>query len=301
MSQAVARQLSFGGTVFDKNNNLNLQRMKKFLLLIVVLISTLVLSGQTALPYFSGFDSAPTQAGWNQQRTGSTANPGWYYVGIQAYSTPSCLYHGYPVGGSSLTVDWFISPSFDLSGGGSLDSLRYKFSGFGVPATNDTVALYLLNGSATPSLATKTMLYDFRGANYSNDDTWRKLNSIAITPTPGLSYIAIKYVTIVNWLDVRFDNVRLSGSGATGVPEVGKGNSIRVFSDPETNHLRLVSTGKTEARYMLEVISVSGETAGTMEMNANEPAVFNGPAGLYFYRLYSADKMLVQSGKFIKM
>src|SRR5688572_18629963 len=87
---------------------------------------------QTTLPYYSGFDNAAEQSGWVTFRKGSTANGAWSVASFGAYSAPNSLSHNYPVGGSTPTDDWRVSPGFNFSNGGMIDSIRHNFSGFGM-------------------------------------------------------------------------------------------------------------------------------------------------------------------------
>ena len=176
--------------------------MKEFLLSASILFS-LSAAAQTSLPYFTAFDNAGQQSGWTEYRLGEeNAFYEWNYSTMQPYTAPNCLAHNYPVGGENLLDDWFVSPEFDFSGGGMLDSLHHAFSGFGVPGAGDTVAIYLLHGSQDPAVATKTLLMDFRGADYTGDGAWRRLDPIAIPAQSGESYIAIRYSTIINHFGV---------------------------------------------------------------------------------------------------
>lgn len=201
------------------------------------------LYAQTALPYFSGFDNATQKNGWQIFRKGDPALNNWQYAATVPYSGTDCIYHGYPVGGSVATDDWFVSPPFTITSNGKLDSLRYSFSGFGVPAVGDTLAIYIIKGNADPALATtKTIIHDFRGDKYTNDNTWRLLSNITIPQTTGTFYIAIRYKTINNWLDVKFDNFRVSGGGTTGVGKTDyQANALRVFPNPAKDMLNITA------------------------------------------------------------
>ncbi|WP_118972360.1 T9SS-dependent choice-of-anchor J family protein [Taibaiella koreensis] len=188
-----------------------------------LLLLTAQSKAQIALPYFSGFDNDAQKNGWQQFRKGVASSYQWNYTATAAFSAPNCLAHNYPVGGTDTTNDWFVSPPFNLSTGGKLDSLRYAFSGFGVPGAGDTIAVYLLKGSPDPAVAAaRTLLYDFRGEHYSSDNVWRNLTSISLPPTSSVCYIAVQYRTVANWLDTRFDNVRISGNTPISIPSTGK-------------------------------------------------------------------------------
>jgi len=179
-------------------------------------------SAQVALPYYSGFDSPTEIDYWQMYRLGATpVYYQWSYTTGSPFSPTQALYHGYPVGGTTPTDDWYVSPGFDFSAGATLDSVRRAFGGFGLPATADTVAVYLLSGSPDPALATtKTMLIDFRGSNYSNDYAWTLVDPVDIPATPGTSFIAFRYKTVANWLDVKFDNIALRSKKITAIDPV---------------------------------------------------------------------------------
>lgn len=193
-------------------------------------------AAQTALPYTTGFDSPAEQAGWQLFRLGvsGSSKPYWVYSGFLPFSGSSCLSHNYPVGGTDPTDNWFVSPQFNFSDGATIDSVRRSFRGFGQPAAGDTVALYLLKGDPDPSKATgKVLLYDYRDTAYSNDDTWYKTRPVDIPATSGKSYIAFRYRTVVNWLDVKFDNLSVRRKIPAGSQPVRPAlSSVHYFPNP---------------------------------------------------------------------
>lgn len=171
------------------------------------------INAQTQLPYYSGFDNAGETQGWTQYRRASTISSSWAVGTQQPLSGTSCLLHYYPVG--EPTVDWYVSPPFQFPNGGTIDSLSFAFTGFSSqPGNDDSVYVYVLRGSADPSQATAmSPLLAFKGANYVNDNTWRDTAGIFIPGwTASSSYIAFKYKSENSWLDVRFDNLRISGN-----------------------------------------------------------------------------------------
>lgn len=195
---------------------------------IALLITTISLSlavtnevkAQATLPYFTGFDNATHKAGWQIIRKGAVEPSKWEYTTQLPFSGTESISHAYPVGGTVAMDDWFVSPSFNIPAGGFLDSIRHSFSGFGTPAAGDTVAIYLLTGNADPALATsKVMLYDFRGTNYNNDMTWKQTLNLTLPPSAAACYLAIRYKTVNNWLDVKFDNIRIRGKAPTAINE----------------------------------------------------------------------------------
>jgi hypothetical protein len=192
--------------------------MLRNLLLLPAILTffTITLTAQEDLPYYSGFDNATERAGWQIFRTGEDALANWSIATVGGFSPTSCISHDYaPSTGATVADDWYVSPGFLIPAGGSLDSVRYLFSGFSVPADDDTIGIFLLTGSQNPELATSiTLLADFRGDLYQPDATYRLLNSILLPATQETAYIAIRYrnsQVSSSWLTVRFDNVAISG------------------------------------------------------------------------------------------
>ena len=258
--------------------------MKKLITLVVVSSFFFFSSvGQTALPYFTGFDNTAEQAGWTLFRKGSTISSPWAYS-LQSqlpYSGPKCLVHYYPV--SEQTLDWFVSPPFDFSSGGKIDSIRFAFTGFSPnPANADTIAIFLLTGNADPDLATsKVQLIDFRNTNYVSDDVWRDTANVIIPASPGLSYIAFKYKGSSSWLDVRFDNLALSSSISAPVALFTVPSKTNCIS--QTVPFTDVSSGNPTSWYWQFI----GGTPATATV-ANPVIVYNSP-GTYTVSLSSSN------------
>ncbi len=218
--------------------------MKSSFLIMAALSALSLTEASAQTHYATGFDTPTQKQGWQMFRKGATdINNEWTFGTVLPYTAPACLYHNYPVGGATPTDDWFVSPVFQFATGGKIDSVRTHFSGFGVPATADTLAIYLLVGSPDPALATqRKLLYDYRDAHYANDNTWRKTDPIAIPNTPGSAYIAIRYRTVSNWLDVRFDNLAITSNTATGLSDVRKNDQGFVcYPNPAHNSIEIRS------------------------------------------------------------
>lgn len=269
-------------------------KKKHLLITTIILTFTLFSTAQTPLPYYSGFDNAQQQAGWKEYELGATDDTyHWALTGFNAFTPPSCLAHYYPVGGSQQTDDWYISPEFDFEQGGLIDSLRYSFTGFGTPNTGDTIALYLLTGSDNPDQASaKIVLYNFTDSNYTNDDVWRKLDSLEIPPTSGKSYLAFRYTTVNNWLDVKIDNLSISGMGTNALDQLQANPGVSVFPNPTNNYLNInwekgpVKPGITildgRGRIMIE------NAVSKQFINSVQISVSDLTPGIYFLQLTDA-------------
>lgn len=276
---------------------------KNLLLLAFALVALSNIKAQLALPYETGFDDVAEQTGWVEYRKGVIGQfQEWTYENSLAYSAPNCLIHYYPVGGTIPQDDWFVSPSFTITNGGILDSLRYHFAGFGTPQAGDTISVYLLNGSQDPDLATSSsVLVQFTGANYQNDNTWRLLSPISLPSQAGNCYIAFRYKTISNWLDVRFDNVGISRISGVGLDESNSTN-IQVFPNPVSDHqfqVQLDDSNIDDTHLSMRFYNNSGQlvysTPITDHILIDLPLV----EGFYSYQLIKESETPIALGKLV--
>jgi hypothetical protein len=185
--------------------------MKKILLALCLLVGYCHAFAQTATPYYTGFDNAAQQAGWQTFKKGNTVKPGNFimdpYAGCP--SAPNAAGHNYPIGGANPAMqNWFVSPMFDFSGGGNIDTIKVEiFALLGLKA-GDEFSIYLLNGSPDPALATVTLLANLtKMANTSG--VFKDTFNFAIPPTTGNSYIGFKYMATNNWFSAFFDDLRI--------------------------------------------------------------------------------------------
>ncbi len=271
--------------------------MKKtiiFYLMCRILFSVLNSTGQVSLPYFSGFDDASQQAGWAEFKTASTQFSHWGYGSFDPFSPPNSVGHDYsPSTGITVTDNWFVSPGFSIVYGGVLDSVRYKFSGFSVPQTGDTIAIYLLNGSQNPASATtKTLLFDFRDAEYITDNTYRIKTNITLPASNGLSYLALRYRNSncsVNWLTVYFDNIAINGAGAGFDENVPI--ETQVFPNPSNGVFSLSSSDDLKSMIILTL-------TGQIVYQATDPenSIFDLsdiPKGVYIAKIQNNNKLFM--------
>lgn len=243
-----------------------------------------------SLPYVTGFEDLMPVTDWQLIRKGDAADPHyvWKTDNTIRFEGNLSLYHGYPVGSSDVTDDWYVSPAFSLIDGGKIDSVRHHFTGMGTPVAGDTVAIYLLKDNPDPALAsTKTLLYDFRDTKYKKDFTWYQTKGIAIPPTTGKTYIAFRYRTINNWLDVRFDNVGISANKPSSIASVYKqGADFTVSPIPAINTLNI----NTEIAFQwIEFYDVAGRMMKRQEFQPGID-VSGFPAGRYTLVLSDAQQ-----------
>ena len=204
------------------------------------------LHAQVSLPYYSGFDSAAERNGWNIYRLSEAAIGNWSIAGVGGFSAPSCISHDYsPSSGATLVDDWYVSPGFLLPSGGTLDSVRYAFSGFSVPTIGDTIGVYLLLGHQDPASAYSIIeLQEFRDADYQNDNVFHLLSGITLPPTNEMAFIGIRYRNAdasSRWLYVRFDNIAVSET-TTSIDVSPNQNHLAIYPNPTTDNLTIAHT-----------------------------------------------------------
>lgn len=259
------------------------------------------LKAQLSMPYVTGFDTPDEKAGWAQYRKGIIGQfQQWDYETAQSFSAPGCLAHNYPVGGTDPMDDWFVSPAFNITAGGTLDSLRYYFSGFGTPQAGDTVFIYLLNGAQDPELASSAeILYKFSGANYQNDNTWRLLAPLDLPAQAGNSYIAFRYKTINNWLDVHFDNVGISRTSLAGIND-SEISSLSLYPNPVSNQQLYIQFDATEtqgAAADFELYNTAGQLVYNTNISGNTWINLTVAPGYYSYLVHG--RSVTAKGKLI--
>jgi len=274
--------------------------MKKTLLPVLILFASLSsIYAQVALPYYSGFDTNGEKNGWAEYKTASTQFSHWTYSGFGAFSAPNCIGHDYsPSTGITLNDNWFVSPGFSIPNGGKLDSIRYAFSGFSMPAEGDTIGIYLLSGSQDPTTATQTLLFDFRGSEYMTDNTYRAKTNITLPGASGLSYIAIRYRNSdcsSKWLTVAFDNVAVNG-GAVGLNEAAQNSEpISVYPNPTNGLININYPGTISS---IRVLNALGQEVfqytGPGNTFTKEISLSGNEKGLYWIELMDGEKVMVR-------
>ncbi len=195
------------------------------LLPIFCAIFSFQVKAQVSLPYSSGFNNTSDLEAWEEFQLIPSSFSSWETNTMSGYGGSGSIGHDYaPSTADSVVDDWFVSPEFSIPNGGSLDSLRYKFSGFSTPQAGDTIGLYLLQGSQDPSLASATILLkDFRDTSYTADNVWHIISNIDLQSFTGASYFGIRYRSIdvsSQWLTVGLDNFAISEIENVGQDEL---------------------------------------------------------------------------------
>jgi hypothetical protein len=211
--------------------------MKKTLLILAFLLLTMHSYSQMSLPYYCGFDDAAQQAGWMEFRLGETSTFNWVNNGA-GYSLPNSLHHDLPLGSSDTTIDWYVSPALDFTGGGVIDSIMVKiYSITGSATAADELGIYLLSGSNDPGMATSiTKVADLTNMT-SSSGLWADTGNFMIPATANNSYIGIKYRSIDNWFVVDLDNITINGL-STGIKNTVF-EKIKLFPIPASDKLNI--------------------------------------------------------------
>jgi hypothetical protein len=256
--------------------------MKNYHFIISFIFSSILNSGfaQTSTPYFCGWDDSSQESGWMQFRLGDE-NPfyQWELSNFENYSGTQSLIHNYPVGSTEAVNDWYVSPEFDFSEGGQIDSLRYLYAGFGTPIEGDTIQLVLIEGNQNPNLATNlTVLYSFTDSTYVVDGIWKRIENINIPLSSEIAYIGFKYFTTDNWLDVRFDNFTLSSNTAIGIKKPNE-RDISIYPNPSRGRLYFKDM-RTE-NYSILVLNQKGERVLKQRLDNKYLIDIQLPDGIY--------------------
>lgn len=248
-------------------------------------------TAQQNLPYSTGFATQADQDFWQVYRVGPEQNPSYSWVFESGH-----MQHYYPVGGSDVTDDWMVSQAFDFGTPSFVDSLQFRGAGFGTPFGDDTIALYLLKGSRNPdSATTKTLLHVFTDSSYMNDNVWYTHTNITIGSHAEPCYLAFRYRTINNWLDVSIDNLHLDAV-SVGMEEL-QALQLQVFPNPATDVVQLKGVAPaqvTEAR----IYNTAGQLMFT-NSHTNQLNISNLIAGVYIIEVRTLEgvarkRLLVQ-------
>lgn len=259
--------------------------MKKLLAVCFVLFLAYVHSSAqtTPLPFYENFDTG-SMAGWTKFTRGvANGDIKWAPTIHSIYSEPFALTYTCSGAGTSNIVDeWCVTPAFAFPAGGKIDSMRsFSYPG-NMPGSADTLAVYLLQGSPDPALATsKQLLYDFRGAN-NPQGVWNKASSVNIPAATGNCYIAFRYKVLNNCLSLFIDNLHISGNAANKIGGMYKaGEDFTVGPNPVTGVLSI------ETRKEFAKMSVYESSGKKVFSGSYEPVINTGswPVGTYFLEL----------------
>jgi len=256
-------------------------------LLIAFFTFTCCINSKAQVNYNTSFETDEEQNEWTFFELGPEEHEIYRWeFGNGAIDGNAALVHFYPVEGEDVSDDWVVSPAFDFFGGGEITSISYQFSGFGTPFGIDTIALYLITENVNPDLASeKVLLRLFSDENYMNDGEIRVDSGIEIPATEGQSYLAFRYKTIVNWLDVKFDALALTYNPMpSNISTIDQYNDISIFPNPATNSLNIAAPENTKIS-SIEIFDLQGRLIFYSSENIQTVNVEKFNSGIYLTRI----------------
>ncbi len=241
----------------------------------------------TPLPHYENFDTS-ANIRWTTYQLGTNAPDDfpWNISIHNAYSPAFSMMHTCNAG-TAQANDWAVCKNaFSFTAGGKIDSIRSWITSNQPPAAGDTIGIYLLVGSTDPRQASaRILLHDFRGANFQTD-SWIKTTNITIPPTPGMCFIAFRYKTANNCINIFLDNMRLSGNAATGIsPVFLAGEDFTIAPNPVADNLNIRSK---EALATINIYDLTGRKIHTQSF---QPTIYmaNLSRGTYILELIGAN------------
>ena len=208
-------------------------RIKMFYSILIFL--TFIGYESYAQVYRTSWDNTMERQGWSQYHLGLDSNASWYYTPV-AVLTGEVLVHAAPsLSSSNFTDNWIVSPMFNFSTGGSIDSLVLNLSGAGLPTMFDTLGIYLISGSHDPALSSsKQLLKQFDSTDYmQNGGTYQNTPAINIPATPGNSYLAFRYKTVNSQFDALFDALQVTANFNTATSDIQRlEDNLKIYPNP---------------------------------------------------------------------
>lgn len=277
--------------------------MRTTLLSLFTVLITNVLQAQTPLPYNTGFDNAAQQQGWQEYRKGYDSNYSWSIAPFFASSTPNKLWHDYNVAGdpNDTIRDWYVSPPFDMSGGGTLTLKVNVFSIMGTATASDHLKIFLLHGNSDPDLATSMVELMDLTPHVTNTDTWITVASMELPTASGETYIAFSYQATTNWFTPGIDDIEVEGPG-NGLRELDHGlSATRVFPVPAQGLVRIevIDPRLQNTALQLTMLNELGQQVLERRFTGRFMLDEGLAAGLYTYRVVDPRSGAVGAGRFV--
>lgn len=259
----------------------------RFIAVFLLLITSVHLGAQVAeLPYYSGFDNAAEQSGWQQYRQGYESSSEWSFGGGIApvgFSLPTCLSHDYNVGGqeSQTVIDWFVSPAIHFPSESKME-LKLRVSGFSEPL-EDNLEIWFGMVNQNPAFGSFVPLANL--SEMAPSQTW--LDTIVDIPyTANEGYIGIRYKTVgSNWKTYAIDDISITVN-PLGIEDENATSEIRVTicPNPFDNQLRVQSEKNIQEITLMDAngrcVLSEKKSGKTFDFLSNNLA-----SGVYFLRV----------------
>jgi hypothetical protein len=192
-----------------------------------------------------------------------------------------------------------ISPVFDLSSyiDPYVEYSRWFYNGGGSGVPNDSISIYLCNGSTT-------VLLDYANSTFVGSSSWVhksfKVSSV-ITPsaTMTLTVRTGDLASSGHIVEAGFDKFLVS-EGPTGISEHNTQNTsgVNVYPNPFTNETTIAYKLKNKivTGASIVIFDVTGRIVSTIPVSQSEGAVSINPAvnsGIYYIRILNGDEVTV--------
>lgn len=276
--------------------------MRTTLLSLVASVVVISSQAQTPLPYATGFDDPVQQQGWQEYRKGFESNYSWTIAPFSASTDPNKLWHDYNVGGdpNDTIRDWYVSPPFDMSGGGTLTLKVNVYSIMGSANAADELKVFLLYGNSDPDLATSSVELIDLTPHVTNTDAWTTVTAMELPVSTATTYIAFKYQSTTNWFTPGIDDIDVEGPG-NGLNELNAfGIATRVIPVPGGGiRIDLMDPTAQQGAMHLNVLNEVGQTVLERRFQGSTTIGERLAAGVHTYRVFDPRSGMAGIGRFV--
>lgn len=246
---------------------------------------TTMISAQIELPYYTGFDNEEEQSGWeNYEISSGSRSYQWNYSSFDFKSSPTSLRMGSPYDEDVYIENWFVSPEFDFSNGGVIDSLYYRYTGMGatIEGDGDTMAIYLLVGSPDPLLANeKYLIHFFNDTVTGSEGEWERKDNINIPAVNQPAFLGFRHKTDAGWINLNIDNIYVNDTALLSVNEVKENNiAVEVYPNPFENTFSISGVQPKEIM-QISLYDLNGKKIGVLPKNQAVFSMGNYASGCY--------------------
>lgn len=267
--------------------------MKKILSTLFFLTILLTICAQTQLPYYTGFDNASEQNGWRNYEisSGNRSYP-WEYSSFDKVSEPNSLRMSSPFNEDVYIENWFVSPEFDFSNGGVIDSLYYRYTGYGsIPeGSKDTMAVYLLVGNPDPLLASeKHLIHFFRDTIVGIEGEWEREDSIRIPTVNGPAFVGFRHKTDAGWINLNIDNIHIRDTVVSGINELTTDKiGIEVYPNPTEDSFFILGINYKDV-VKIRLLDINRKEVDELQSANAHFSLKKYTAGCYFLEVETID------------
>ncbi len=266
--------------------------MRNYLLNFSSLFLVFVVHYAAAQTYRTSWDNAAQRTGWSQYQLGIDSNSTWAYTPVAVLTGEVLIHSAPPSSNMNVTDNWIVSPAFNFSAGGSIDSLIVNLSGVEVPNANDRLGIYLVQGSQDPTVSGSwQLLKQFDSTEYMlNGGTYQNIDSIMIPPTSGTSYLAFRYKTINSQFDALFDALQVTANYPNATNDVHKKNSaVKIYPNPSSGECVLEILDKNIILKSVLVLDAMGRKVESAYRN-HHIDLSSASKGVYFVTIKTSQE-----------